>query len=277
MTFKKIRSLIGRLFSENLQMKIILQLSNFFWTLRKYFLSVVIDYPTEFINNWNNIKSYSSQDKERNFTVYQLVKLHNKIFEGKHTNIIEFGTDRGATLTTISKFIKKDSNIFSVDSFGFHAEEIKKNISKHDEHYQGNYKPFTKNTRFKDFDHTEMNKNLNVILSKKNSKLDTIVGYFPKLDRNSMNKISQIKFSFVHLDFDLYQPTIDCFNFIKNRLEKNAIILFDDYNFINQEELKAVTDLKIDLDKTFQTQSGQLIFLTNFLSKNSKKTKLKII
>ena len=76
-----------------------------------------------------------------------------------------------------------------------------------------------------------------------------------------MNKISQLKYSFVHLDFDLYQPTIDCFNFIKNRLGKNAIILFDDYNFINQEGVKkAVTDLKIDLDKTFQTQSGQLIF-----------------
>ena len=33
-----------------------------------------------------------------------------------------------------------------------------------------------------------------------------------------------------------------------DRLEKNAIILFDDYNFINQEGVKkAVEDLKIDL------------------------------
>ena len=166
MVFKKIRSLVGRLFSENMQMKIILQLSNFFWGLRKYFLSVVIDYPEDFRINWKNIKNRSSQDKERNFTVYQLVKLHNKIFEGMHTNIIEFGTDRGATLTTISKFIKKDSQIFSVDSFGFHAKEIKENISKFDEHYQGSYRPFTKN-RFKDFDHVQMTKNLNEILSKK--------------------------------------------------------------------------------------------------------------
>ena len=69
-----------------------------------------------------------------------------------------------------------------------------------------------------------------------------------------------MKFSFVHLDFDLYQPTIDCFNFIKDRLEKNAIILVDDYNFINQEGVKkAVKDLKIDLSKSIQTQSGQLV------------------
>jgi len=81
MTFKKIRSLVGRLFSEKQQMIIILWLSQAFWNLRKYFLGVQIDYPEEFLENWNNIKKKSSQDKERNFTVYQLVKLHNKIFE----------------------------------------------------------------------------------------------------------------------------------------------------------------------------------------------------
>ncbi len=260
MVFKKIRSLVGRLFSENMQMKIILQLSNFFWGLRKYFLSVVIDYPEDFRINWKNIKNRSSQDKERNFTVYQLVKLHNKLFEGKQTNVIEFGSDRGATLTTISKFIKKDSSIFSVDSFGLHADEIKKNVSKYDEHYHGKYKPFTKETRFENFDHVEMTKNLNDILLKKNSKLETLVGYFPKLDDQDMKKIINLKFSFVHLDYDLYQSTIDSFNFIKDKLEKNALILFDDYNLINQEGVKqAVADLKIDLDKGIQTQSGQLI------------------
>jgi hypothetical protein len=260
MTFKKIRSLVGRLFSEKQQMVIILWFAEIFWFLRKYLLSVEIDYPDEFIENWKNIKNKSSQDRERNFTIYQLLKLHNRIFEGKQTNVIEFGTDRGGGLTTISKFIKSNSNVYSVDSFGLHAEEIKKNISKYDEHYHGKYKPFTKETRFKDFNHIEMNKNLNKILSEKNSKLETLVGYFPKLKKEDMDKIINLKFSFVHLDFDLYQSTIDTFNFIKNRLEKNAIILFDDYNLINQEGVKkAVKDLNIDLDRGIQTQSGQLI------------------
>ena len=147
MSFKKIRSLAGRLFSEKQQMIIILWLSEKFWNLRKYFLGVEIDYPKEFLINWNEIKDKSSQDKERNFTVYQLIKLHNKIFEGKKTNVIEFGTDRGGGLTTISKFIKKDTNIFSVDSFGFHSDEIKKNVSKYDEHYQGRYKAFHKKNK----------------------------------------------------------------------------------------------------------------------------------
>ena len=67
MIFKKIRSLVGRLFDENQQMLIVMWLSDFFWGLRKYFLSVEIDYPEEFLENWKNIKKQSSQDKESNF------------------------------------------------------------------------------------------------------------------------------------------------------------------------------------------------------------------
>ena len=263
MMFKKVRSLVGRLFSERQQMIIILWLSQTFWNLRKYFLGVKINYPEEFIENWKDIKKQSSQDKERNFTLYQLVKLHNKIFENKQTNVIEFGTDRGGALKTISKFVKSDTRVFSVDSYGLHAEEIKKSVTKYDDHYHGKYKPFTIETRFKDFSYLEMTEDINKILSEKNSKLETLVGYFPKLKDEDMDKIKDLKFSFIHIDFDLYQSTIDTYNFIKVRLEKSAIILFDDYNFINQDGVKkALRDLKIDLDKCIQTQSGQLILFT---------------
>ena len=51
MIFKKIRSLVGRLFNENQQMLIVMFLSDVFWGLRKYFLSVVIEYPEEFLKN----------------------------------------------------------------------------------------------------------------------------------------------------------------------------------------------------------------------------------
>ncbi len=263
MSFKKIRSLIGRLFSEKQQMIIILWLSEIFWSLRKYFLGVEIEYPDEFLKNWKDIKNKSSQDRERNFTVYQLVKLHNKLFSEKQTNVIEFGTDRGGALTTICKFIKGNSNIYSVDSFGLYAKKIKENVSKYDKHYHGKYEPFTINTRFKNFSYTQMRDVLNQILLKKSSRLETLVGHFPNLEKKDMDKIVNLKFSFVHLDLDLYQSTIDTFNFVKNRLEKSAIILFDDYNFINQEGIKkAVKDLGIDLDRGIQTQSGQLIFFT---------------
>ena len=82
-----------------------------------------------------------------------------------------------------------------------------------------------------------------------------------KDDEEHLEKISSTKYSFVHIDFDLYKPTIDAIQFIKPKLEKGAIILLDDYNFINQEGVKwAVRDSGINLNKCIQTQSGQLIY-----------------
>ena len=262
--FKQIRSLIGKLFNENQQMKAVMYLSHFYWFLRKYFLAVEITYPKEFLINWSIIKNYSSQDRERNFTVYQMIKVHNEIFKGKKTNIIEFGVDRGGTLTTISKFVKDKSEIYALDSFGFFANDIKSNITNYDPHYLGRYKPFTKETRFKSFDYLTLEKQLNGILEKKESNLNLIKCYFPeKIDNEVFKKISSIKYSFVHVDFDLYKPTLDVIKFIIPRLEKNAIILLDDYNLINQEGVKwAVKDSGINISKCIQTQSGQLICYT---------------
>ena len=262
--FKKLRSFIGRFFNENHQMLIVMYLSDFFWFLRKYFLSVVIEYPEEFLKNWSLIRSNSSQDKERNFTIYQMIKVHNEIFKDKKTNIVEFGVDRGGTLTTICKFIKSDSEIFALDSFGFFADDIKENVTNYDSHYLGGYRPFTKETRFKQFDYLILQDQLNKVLGNKNSKLEIIKCHFPgKIAENHLKIISSIKYSFVHIDFDLYKPTLEVIKFIVPRLEKNAIILLDDYNFINQEGVKwAVKDSKINLNKCIQTQSGQLICYT---------------
>ena len=259
--FKKLRSLIGRLFSENYQMLVVMRLSGFFWFLRKYFLAVEIEYPKDFLNNWKTIKNFSSQDKERNFTVYQLVKIYNEVFKNKETNVIEFGVDRGGTLTTICKFVKSNTSIFAIDSFGFFSEDIKKNVTDFDLHYKGNYKPFTKSIRFKNFDHIQLQKNLNQKIEYKKSKLKIIKGHFPdKIDERFFKEISEKKFSFVHLDFDLYVPTLAAIKFISQRLEKNAIFLIDDYNMINQEGVKwAIRESSLNLNNCIQTQTGQLI------------------
>ena len=261
MIFKTLRSLVGRLFSENIQMKLVMIISDTFWFFRKYFLSVEMDYSREFLENWKKIKPNSSQDKERNFTVYQLIKIYNSVFENQNTNIIEFGVDRGGTLSTISNFVKPGTNIFALDSFGEFAVDIKKNITDYDPHYKGFYKPFTKGTRFKKFDQKILEKNLNDILIKKKSKLKIITCHWPDSIKNEdMNIISNKKFSFIHFDFDLFKPTVEAIKFIQPRLTPNAIILFDDYNMINQEGVKhAIESTNFDIKKSIQTQSGQLI------------------
>ena len=125
-----------------------------------------IDYPEEFLENWNNIKKKSSQDKERNFTVYQLVKLHNKMFENKQTNVIEFGTDRGGGLTTISKFVKSDTRIFQLTVLVYTQRKLRKASRSMMNITMGNINLLQK-TRFKDFSHLEMTEEINKILSEK--------------------------------------------------------------------------------------------------------------
>ena len=98
-----------------------------------------------------------------------MVKVHNEIFKNKKTSIIEFGVDRGGTLTTICKFVKKETEIFALDSFGFYADDIKTNVTNYDEHYLGKYKPFTKKTRFKEFEYLSLEK----------QKLSVFGSFFP--------------------------------------------------------------------------------------------------
>ena len=74
----------------------------------------------------------------------------------------------------VSKTDKDNSEIYALDSFGFFAEDIKNNTTNYDPHYLGSYKPFTKKTRFKDFNHLNLQKQLNDILIKKGSNLNII-------------------------------------------------------------------------------------------------------
>jgi len=52
-------------------------------------------------------------------------------------------------------------------------------------------------------------------------------GLFP----STAEPITNEKFSFVHLDVDLYESTLDCIKFFYPRLEKGAILISHDYGY----------------------------------------------
>lgn len=54
-------------------------------------------------------------------------------------------------------------------------------------------------------------------------------GLFP----NTASSVENIRFSFVHLDVDLYRSTLDCLNFFYPRMNKGGIILSHDYMTLN--------------------------------------------
>jgi hypothetical protein len=258
--FKKIRSAVGKLFSERNQMKIVLILSSIFWNLRKYFLGVQIIYEKEFTDNWKRINNFSSQDKERNYALYQLVKKHNTLFT-QNKNIIEFGVGRGASLRTICNFVNSKTNVYGLDQFGKESGFIKTVISKYDDHYIGS-EYFSAESRFKNFDHKILESEINKEFEHKEIKLKLIACVFPnKFEENYLETLEKLKYSFVSLDFDLYESTLAALKFALPRLETGGIIFIDDYNFVNQSGVKqAVKDSKMNLSKCFQNSSGQLIY-----------------
>ena len=150
-------------------MKIVLKISNI--TVFRNIFSIEINYENEFIKNWEKIKSFSSCDRERNFTLYQYLNIHNEYFKNKETNVIEFGVSRGSSLLTIARFVKENTNIFAVDSFGEFADDIKKfSTSTDDSNYQGKEVAFNKKTRFKNFDTQSLIMKLKILKTLKKTK-----------------------------------------------------------------------------------------------------------
>ena len=67
----------------------------------------------------------------------------------------------------------------------------------------------------------------------------------------------------MHLDTDLYFSTKDSLIFFYEKLEKNGIILCDDYNFINELGVKkAFKDFKkIPANKIISLDTGQVLII----------------
>ncbi len=164
---------------------------------------------------------------------------HYEIFK-KSLNIkgviIECGVFKGTSLIKFLTFRdllnKKNKRVFGFDVFGsFPNQKLKKDnkFSKYHDKIAGYGLPIgdlnkhLKNKEFKNFK-----------LIKGNIK-DTI----PKFLKNN----KKLKISFLHLDLDVFEPTIAALNFFYKHVSKNGIILLDDYNMI-EGATKAINQFK---------------------------------
>ena len=66
---------------------------------------------------------------------------------------------------------------------------------------------------------------------KNNLKDFTRIEYHPGWIPEKFHEVSKGKFSFVHIDVDLYQPTLDSCAFFYPRMSRGGILLIDDYGF----------------------------------------------
>ena len=157
--------------------------------------------------------------QNRFLNLIQLVKYvlsKNDVFD-----FAECGCWKGHSTFIISKLIKdskKNINFHIFDSFeglsiptkdDKNFQKLNKNKNKRIIELFSSPEIFVKDQVLKDFNFCKI-----------------YLGWIP----SRFNDVNEKKFSFVHIDVDLYEPTIKSLEFFFPRLEKNGIIVCDDYN-----------------------------------------------
>ena len=151
-----------------------------------------------------------------------LIQIVQHVLKRKNiNNFAECGCWRGHSSFMISKLIaesKKKIDFHIIDSFEGLSE-----VSKYDSQLD------SFNLKEKNNIRIQFSSNENLIKNKvlKNYKFCKFYkGWIPE----RFNEVKNKKFSFVHIDVDLFKPTLDSLSFFFPRLVKGGIIICDDYN-----------------------------------------------
>lgn len=171
------------------------------------------------IQNIPNVNTYPLK------YVFENLKLQHK----PNTLWLEFGVASGGTINYISKFT--NDKVYGFDSFEGLPEKWRDGFEKGAFNRNGN-------------------------LPKVNNNVELIKGWFddtlPNFIKNQNKKVS-----FIHMDADLYSSTKCIFNNLKDYIDKDCIIVFDELvNYPgfdgNTGELKAfyefITENKVDYE-----------------------------
>jgi hypothetical protein len=142
------------------------------------------------------------------YTVYSTAKSQSKL-DGE---MVEVGVYQGGSAKLICE-AKGDKKLHLFDTF----EGLPK-VSDKDTHFGTKY---WQDNQFNDTSEEHVKKYL-----KSYNNVHLYKGLFPQ----TAEPISNSKFSFVHLDVDLYKSTIDCLSFFYPRMIQGGIILTHDYH-----------------------------------------------
>lgn len=159
---------------------------------------------------------YTAVDDDRQRLIHSLVISTAHLIQP----MAEVGVYKGGTSYLIAN---TDPNrlLFACDSF----EGLPKPTNNDTFHKQGD---------FKDTDYETVKAKLNypqVIVRK---------GFFP--DSVIHSDMFLMKFSFVHIDVDLYESTFSCLMFFYDKMVKDGIIVIDDYEMISCPGVKKAVD-----------------------------------
>ena len=195
--------------SSSMRYEIIPLLEKFGFTEVHYFHSLLFaeqmyeKYDSKFLEILNKIGDNRGADNEENYTLYSSLKA-TKNLSG---DIAEVGVWKGGTARLICE-VKGEKNLYLFDTFEGLPETHDNDLFVqkgwlHDTSLESvkNYLSDFKNTHF-------------------------LKGIFPE----TAEPISDKKFSFIHLDTNLYQSTLDALEFFWPRMVVGGRIVSHDYN-----------------------------------------------
>jgi hypothetical protein len=173
---------------------------------------------------YNDLVADEYHSIDRKYTVNQFLQLVKQV-EG---DTAECGAYKGATSYLICAFIQqqhltKTHHIF--DSF------------------EGLSKPQTADGTY----WAAGNLAADEAICRKNLSSFDFVKYYKGWIPERFSEVKALGFSFVHIDVDLYRPTLDAVAFFYERLNKGGVMLCDDYGFSTcPGAKKAMDDFFID-------------------------------
>lgn len=149
-------------------------------------------------------------------------------------DIAECGVFRGATLTPMAyhcRTRKLEKTLFGFDSFrGFDERELDAEMNDNAKAKRKEAEDFTTATV------TEVKKKLSLVGASQHVRL--VEGFFAE----TLQKVNDRKFCFVHLDCDLAAAYATCLPFFYERLVSGGIMLFDEYRDPVYQDATGVID-----------------------------------
>jgi O-methyltransferase len=150
--------------------------------------------------------------------IFQLIRDTQKLTG----DVAECGVFQGASVASIGLYLQQsgtDKKAYGFDSFEGFDESIKFDLEL------GGDDAWNKSVGgFNDTSYEKVRHKLDILGLK--DRVTLVKGYF----ENTLEKYSEKKFSFVHLDCDTYGSYKTCLEFFYPRVVSGGIILLDEYN-----------------------------------------------
>ncbi len=190
----------------------------------------------------------------RHQTLYSFIEdvLERKIYGA----FAECGCWKGRSLFATNKLLKKhnsDKTIFVFDSFEAGLSEFKAHDKNLLNSKQRKSISEVFSSSFKILQESLQNEK-NIVLRK---------GWIPEIFKEEENR----EYAFVHIDVDMYEPTLTAHKYFFERLNPGGIIVCDDYGYRDfPGAKKAVDEFLSNLDKNsyshfFKTSTGQSVLI----------------